>query len=933
MEVSRKRAESPISPKIGGKIPKLDTNMATENIKNTLVDVGQQFDRWCELMVIIGAITHEAFALDLLNWFERCPKLSAARRKKGILPVEKKEESDNTHNSGDGISCDKSANQSAASQNSSRPEPRSEESYKITLNDSCSSSPVPSSLSPFTSQDATIKETDEKQSKETEKCETGTSQGTFPVMVMAVPGADEAITADPSTTLQYTNQSTPNTESNLIDFHVTFGSEKDVISLPSQNLSMERLYTQIADDFKISEDFCLQYYMMKWNDWVRLKSTDAVKHGGKLNVIFSQSPRKENLIRNESTKHSSATKYQLKKNRVGTSPRSKLHASIDRIKKLFVPPCEGESLPSRDRIKRLSVPLCEGESLTPRDKIMRLCVPPYDAEPLPSRDRIKRLSVPLCVEESLPSRDRIKRLSDHPCEDKSLSSRDRIKWSVPSYEGESLPPRIRIKSLAVSPCESESLPFRDQMKRLSTSQFENESLNSANSSSTSLLLSDLSLQQDSSLTLFPWLQTHPLANPTSVKSEPGIARQELETSSDMLSNEYTSTLNDISMMGHVFTGVNLRPVIQNNPLRSSLYRHDVHSKSTHSQQESIFPVRTTDHFGSPHGSDSRHYSNKLAKTTCSSQSLPPDDIKGSNIQFRSSMESSPSRSFAIPDFAKTLITNQDTLPSMKSSPKARTTYSSKSLPPGDTRVSSIHNTANMESSSILSLADPVFENTMTMNQDCMSAKPLTQFTHSSQHQKIQHLQLPIKHKGLSTYSTSRHDMYNIPEREIPWSVREKLSSGEKLLDSERIRLMEVIYNHVTKFTFYPSTLQYSLIVDNFLNKYPSASLEGDSQIDAAELWKKRLKRKFQNVRARRDSRIPCVQRQKIGKRPSKHFLMTTSATTGSCWNYPTTEAGSDSPQQLPWTEYSDDLKPYQEQQILDTSDTEEETGVNDSNDD
>ncbi|XP_041347823.1 uncharacterized protein LOC121367611 isoform X1 [Gigantopelta aegis] len=213
MEVSRKRAESPISPKIGGKIPKLDTNMATENIKNTLVDVGQQFDRWCELMVIIGAITHEAFALDLLNWFERCPKLSAARRKKGILPVEKKEESDNTHNSGDGISCDKSANQSAASQNSSRPEPRSEESYKITLNDSCSSSPVPSSLSPFTSQDATIKETDEKQSKETEKCETGTSQGTFPVMVMAVPGADEAITADPSTTLQYTNQSTPNTES------------------------------------------------------------------------------------------------------------------------------------------------------------------------------------------------------------------------------------------------------------------------------------------------------------------------------------------------------------------------------------------------------------------------------------------------------------------------------------------------------------------------------------------------------------------------------------------------------------------------------------------------------------------------------------------------------------------------------------------------
>ncbi|XP_041347826.1 mucin-5AC-like isoform X3 [Gigantopelta aegis] len=215
MEVSRKRAESPISPKIGGKIPKLDTNMATENIKNTLVDVGQQFDRWCELMVIIGAITHEAFALDLLNWFERCPKLSAARRKKGILPVEKKEESDNTHNSGDGISCDKSANQSAASQNSSRPEPRSEESYKITLNDSCSSSPVPSSLSPFTSQDATIKETDEKQSKETEKCETGTSQGTFPVMVMAVPGADEAITADPSTTLQYTNQSTPNTESSV----------------------------------------------------------------------------------------------------------------------------------------------------------------------------------------------------------------------------------------------------------------------------------------------------------------------------------------------------------------------------------------------------------------------------------------------------------------------------------------------------------------------------------------------------------------------------------------------------------------------------------------------------------------------------------------------------------------------------------------------
>ena len=68
MEVSRKRTESPSSPKLGGKFPKLDTNMATENIKNTLVDVGQQFDRWCELMVIIGAITHEAFALDLLNW-------------------------------------------------------------------------------------------------------------------------------------------------------------------------------------------------------------------------------------------------------------------------------------------------------------------------------------------------------------------------------------------------------------------------------------------------------------------------------------------------------------------------------------------------------------------------------------------------------------------------------------------------------------------------------------------------------------------------------------------------------------------------------------------------------------------------------------------------------------------------------------------------
>ena len=58
----------------------------------------------------------------------------------------------------------------------------------------------------------------------------------------------------------------------------------------------------------------------------------------------------------------------------------------------------------------------------------------------------------------------------------------------------------------------------------------------------------------------------------------------------------------------------------------------------------------------------------------------------------------------------------------------------------------------------------------------------------------------FRQKDMSTYSTSQLDMYDVPEHEIPWGLQEKLFSGKQLSDSERTRIMDAIYNHVTKFT-------------------------------------------------------------------------------------------------------------------------------------
>ena len=317
---------------------------------------------------------------------------------------------------------------------------------------------------------------------------------------------------------------------------------------------MENLYTQIAEDFKISEEFCVQYYMMKWNDWVRLKTIDGIKHGGKLNIIFSQnSSKKNNQTRYKKAMNLSSTKHLPKQNStVGISPRSKLHASIDRIKRMSVPSDESGSLASWDRLHKLTTPQHE------------------------------------TVTQSL---------------------------------------------------ESPPMPL------------------ATNSSSTSYIQSNFSVQHDAKST---FSQSHPhlICDLSLVKSEPEVTRDEWKTSYSISSNQFTNTINDISIMGLLCT--NGLPMTKNH-----LYLPNACSKSSHYQ--SRLSATTADHFLFTQDSNvPKNHSNKPAESTYSSKSLKQEVTRAPSTENKTNTESRASLCVAVPDFKNELTTN----PAVKAVTKA-----------------------------------------------------------------------------------------------------------------------------------------------------------------------------------------------------------------------------------------------------------------------
>ncbi|XP_038074352.1 sterile alpha motif domain-containing protein 3-like [Patiria miniata] len=103
--------------------------------------------------------------------------------------------------------------------------------------------------------------------------------------------------------------------------------------------------------------------------------------------------------------------------------------------------------------------------------------------------------------------------------------------------------------------------------------------------------------------------------------------------------------------------------------------------------------------------------------------------------------------------------------------------------------------------------------------------------------------------------------YRLPS--FPASISTKLENGQALKEGERSAMLEAIYSSVRKYTYYPTSTQYSQIIQLLFDRFTKLAGQPDMSLDNARvLWKYRLQYKFANSRRREDSNVPVVLHRK-----------------------------------------------------------------------
>ncbi|XP_076359038.1 sterile alpha motif domain-containing protein 3-like [Tachypleus tridentatus] len=98
---------------------------------------------------------------------------------------------------------------------------------------------------------------------------------------------------------------------------------------------------------------------------------------------------------------------------------------------------------------------------------------------------------------------------------------------------------------------------------------------------------------------------------------------------------------------------------------------------------------------------------------------------------------------------------------------------------------------------------------------------------------------------------------------LPRSTALLLSQGKPVEKEGRFHLLDAICTEVSNYTLYPTSKQYDQVVDETFKRNPQLSdVPNLTPQGVCELWRMRLRQKFQNNRKRKDSSLSIVQERK-----------------------------------------------------------------------
>nr|XP_054754979.1 uncharacterized protein LOC129260983 [Lytechinus pictus] len=120
-------------------------------------------------------------------------------------------------------------------------------------------------------------------------------------------------------------------------------------------------------------------------------------------------------------------------------------------------------------------------------------------------------------------------------------------------------------------------------------------------------------------------------------------------------------------------------------------------------------------------------------------------------------------------------------------------------------------------------------------------------------------------KSPATLRQERLFMYDYKLPEFPSHIIQKLECGVQLATKDISTLLNIVYDSIVPYTFYPTTSDYTFFTKILLDRHPKlltqAGPKGGNHPDNWEVWRQKLMHKFKNKRKRQDRDALAVQQR------------------------------------------------------------------------
>ncbi|XP_041465414.1 uncharacterized protein LOC121416040 [Lytechinus variegatus] len=120
-------------------------------------------------------------------------------------------------------------------------------------------------------------------------------------------------------------------------------------------------------------------------------------------------------------------------------------------------------------------------------------------------------------------------------------------------------------------------------------------------------------------------------------------------------------------------------------------------------------------------------------------------------------------------------------------------------------------------------------------------------------------------KSPATLRQERLFLYDYKLPEFPSHIIQKLECGVQLATKDISTLLNILYESIVPYTFYPTTSDYNFFTKILLDRHPKlltqAGPKGGNHPDNWEVWRQKVMHKFKNKRKRQDRDAPAVQQR------------------------------------------------------------------------